>query len=216
MEPGFNPRSLLDSPGEMAFQFLDSLNQRQFLEAHPEWIADESSRRLAQKELRDFRPEDPTSPNVIGFMWNDFAVLANEPEFREDPGRAYVYGPRATRFLLDQGRTGNNHLQAVFRGHQQSSQPNPMMNRLLASHGVFRHWQNNDTNTNATISELSNLLETKSARPIPQGSVWTFNVAPDSAYGMGNRYTFDTFGILNTATNFTDWSLRVVNIEIAP
>jgi hypothetical protein len=216
MEPGFDPRSLLDYPGEMAFQFLDSLNQRQFFETHSEWMAASSSRILAQKELRDFRPEDPMFPSVIGFMWNDFAVLANEPEFTVDPGRAYIYGPRATRFLLDQTRTGSNRLQAVFRGHQQSSQPNPMMNRLLASHGVFRHWQNDDTNATATIPELAKLLETRASRPIPQGSVWTFNVAPDSVYGAGNHYTFDTFGILNTATNFADWKLRVVNIEIAP
>lgn len=91
-----------------------------------------------------------------------------------------------------------------------------MMNRLVASRGIFRHWQNNDSDRNATIPELAKVLETNATRPIPQGSVWTFNVAPDSYYGAGNRYTFDTFGISTTATKFTDWKLRVVNIEIAP
>jgi hypothetical protein len=37
MEPGFDPRALLDSPGNLAFQFLSELNQRSFLDAHPDW-----------------------------------------------------------------------------------------------------------------------------------------------------------------------------------
>jgi hypothetical protein len=101
MEPGFDPRALLDSPHELAFQFLGALNQRQFLDAHPEWISPwtDASRNLIRKVLQDFRPEDPISPAILGFMWNDFSVLANEPEFSVDPGRAYVYGLQASRTL---------------------------------------------------------------------------------------------------------------------
>jgi Calcineurin-like phosphoesterase len=218
MEPGFDPRALLDSPGELAFQLLGALNQRQFLEAHPEWISPwtDAPGNLIQKVLQDFRPEDPISPAVLGFMWNDFSVLANEPEFSIDPGRAYVYGPQATRFLLKQARTQRSVLQAVFRGHQQSALPNPLMNRLLASHGIFRHWQDAESapEFGSSIAELAKHLETGAIRVVPPGSVWTFNVGPDSVYGEGNHYTFDSFGILNTAKNFADWRLRVVNVEI--
>jgi hypothetical protein len=218
MEPGFDPRALLDSPGELAFQLLGALNQRQFLDAHPEWISPwpDAPRNLIQKVLQDFRPNDPISPAVLGFMWNDFSVLANEPEFSIDPGRAYVYGPHATRFLLKQARTERSVLQAVFRGHQQSAVPNPLMNRLLASHGIFRHWQDAESATEfgSSIAELAKHLETDAIRVVPPNSVWTFNVGPDSVYGEGNHYTFDSFGILNTAKNFPDWRLRVVNIEI--
>ena len=42
-----------------------------------------------------------------------------------------------------------------------------------------------------------------------------FNVAPDSYYGVGNAYKFDTYGILMTANKFVDWNLRVVN-QIVP
>ena len=220
MEPGFDPRALLDFPGDIAFQFLGQLNQRRFLEAHPEWISQwtGASRSLIHKALRDFRPEDPTSPTVLGFMWNDFSVLSNEPEFSIFPGRAYVYGPRATRFLLKQTRTEKSEVQAVFRGHQQSPRPDPLMNRILASHGIFRHWQDAESAVEygSSIDELAKHLEMESVRVVPPGSVWTFNVTPDSVYGEGNHYTFDSFGVLTTAKNFADWRLRVVNVEVPP
>jgi hypothetical protein len=218
MEPGFDPRGLLDFPGNIAFQFLGDLNQRRFLDAHPEWIVPwtGASRSLVQKELRDFRPEDPISPTVLGFMWNDFSVLRNEPEFSIFPGRAYVYGPKATRFLLKQAQTQRSALQAVFRGHQQSPRPDPLMNRLLASRGIFRHWQDAESvlESGSSIDELAKHLEAGAIRVVPPSSVWTFNVAPDSVYGEGNHYTFDSFGILKTAKDFADWRLRVVNIEV--
>lgn len=220
MEPGFDPRALLDFAGDTAFQFLGELNQRRFLEAHPEWVLQwtGASRSLVQKSLRDFRPGDPTSPTVLGFMWNDFSVLADEPEFSIFPGRAYVYGPNATRFLLRQTRSEKSVVQAVFRGHQQSPRPDPMMNRILASHGIFRHWQDAEPamGSSSSIDELAKHLETEQSRGVPPGSVWTFNVSPDSVYGEGNHYTFDSFGILSTAKNFSDWRLRVVNVEIQP
>jgi hypothetical protein len=220
MEPGFDPRALLDSPGNLTFQFLGDLNQRSFLDAHPEWITSWAgpSRSLVRKALQDFKPQDPTSPGFIGFMWNDFSVLSSEPEFAIFPGRAYVYGPQATRFLLQKAGTERTKLQGVFRGHQQSPRPDPMMNRLLASHGIFRHWQPAETvlGPGSTIEELAKQLDTAPTRAVPTGSVWTFNVAPDSVYGEGNHYSFDAFGILTTAKDFADWRLRVVNIEIQP
>jgi len=45
--------------------------------------------------------------------------------------------------------------------------------------------------------------------------VWTFNVAPDSYYGKGNSYKFDTYGVLTTGAAFADWKLRVVH-QVVP
>ncbi|HTI70311.1 MAG TPA: metallophosphoesterase family protein [Candidatus Limnocylindria bacterium] len=210
MEPGFDPRALLDALGDAAFQFLGVLNQQQFLKSHPEWTArwPEASQSLAQRGLQDFRPLDPIVPSTLGFMWNDFSVLPDEPDFNLDPGRAYVYGPQATRYLLAKSSTDKNSLKAVFRGHQQSSQPNPLMNRIVASHGIYRHWQAAEKE-----GDVEAHLEKNPIRPVPAGSVWTFNVAPDSVYGEGNQYNFDSFGILKTAREFADWKLRVVNVE---
>jgi hypothetical protein len=149
-------------------------------------------------------------------MWNDFSILQGEPQFGIDPARALVYGDRLTQGLLHHGGSATNKLRAVFRGHQQSSALNPMMRRLLASRGVFRHWQAEDKLAALTASavELEKNLEHSAERSIPDGSVWTFNVAPDSVYGEGCNYRFDTFGILKTQKQFADWRLRVVNQTI--
>jgi len=220
MEPGFSPHGLLDAPGPFSFQFLGTLKQKQFLAGHPDWLAgaDEKSREAAAESLRDFRPDSPISPTVLGFMWNDFAVLANEPLFVFDPNRAFVYGARSTQFLLHCAGTNTKHVRAVFRGHQQSSAVNPMMRRLVASNGVFRHWQAADAPAllHASVSELAKVLERAEFRPIPPGSVWTFNVSPDSVYGAGCGFTFDSFGILKVAGNFSDWRLQVVNLPVMP
>ncbi|HEV8541354.1 MAG TPA: hypothetical protein VGR78_03080, partial [Verrucomicrobiae bacterium] len=217
MEPGYSPRELLAAVGPIRFQLLGDLNQRKFCGTHPDWITDSSSRDLAERALRDFKPQDPISPSVIGFMWNDFSILVTEPQLGYDPGRAFVYGQRTTQLLLQSASTGDRKLQAVFRGHQQSPVLNPIMRRLIASRGVFRHWQEKDSATllNASPDDLSKRLETGEERPVPSGSVWTFNVSPDSMYGEGCNYTFDAFGLLKVVPQFTDWRLRIVNVPVA-
>ncbi len=218
MDPGFDPRPLLQAPGPMRFRLLGPLQQRQFFNSHPDWYAraDPGSRSLAERVYSDFVPVAPTVPLVLGFMWNDFSILTSERQFTLDPGRAFVYGQRATQYLLRQASTPEKQIQAVFRGHQQSSALNPMMRRLIASRGVFRHWQTSDSQAllNADIAELGAILEHEPVRPIPSGSVWTFNVSPDSVYGEECHYTFDTFGILKTAAEFADWRLQVVNVTV--
>ena len=54
-------------------------------------------------------------------------------------------------------------------------------------------------------------LEVTPQRPVVEGAVYTFNVSPDSVYGKGCGYTFDTFGILTLKKSFEDWRLRVEN-----
>jgi hypothetical protein len=218
MEPGFVPGKLLDSTSALAFQLIGILNQQQFLASHQDWITDPNSYARATKVLRDFKPEDPINPSTLGFMWNDFSLLATEAQFEIDPGRAFVFGQSPTRYLLEKTWTPTRKVQAVFRGHQQSPTLNPMMRRLVASHGVFRHWQANDSAAllNGTIAALEKALEHDEIRPVPAGSVWTFNVSPDSYYGEGCGYTFDTFGILKTAAAFADWHLQVVNVPVVP
>jgi hypothetical protein len=89
-----------------------------------------------------------------------------------------------------------------------------MMRRLVHSKGVFRHWQESiPPSQSEQLSSLSRLkLETGNQRPLVDGSVYTFNVAPDSYYGAGNKYDFDTFGILHLGAEFEQWKLEVVNL----
>ena len=216
LEPGFDPRPLLDA-ASACFQLLGPLNQRRYFREHPEWLAaDKPARASAAAVLSDFRPADPISPSPIGFMWNDFTISAHQHEFSNDVRRAFIYGQQPTTLFLRHAGTPTKRLQAIFRGHQQSSLLNPMMCRLLASRGIFRHWQAGDTPAlvNANPSELANVLERDDERPIPSGSVWTFNVSPDSVYGEGCNYNFDAFGILKLTSNFADWRLKIINVPV--
>lgn len=216
MEPGYLPAKLLAAEGPLRFELLGVLKERQFFLKHPDWLTEPGSVDLAKRAYQDFVPEDPIGPSVLGFMWNDFSVLSSEPQFTLDPGRAFVYGGQATRFLLEQGSAPQQKLRAVFRGHQQSSALNPMMRRLIACGGVFRHWQANDSAAllNRPISELASKLESAEERAVLPGSVWTFNVSPDSVYGEGCNYDFDTFGLLKVAPKFDDWRLKRVNVTV--
>ena len=86
------------------------------------------------------------------------------------------------------------------------------MKRLLASNGVFRHWQEGEIAPGRTSPPAH--LEKAAMRPIVDGGVYTFNVSPDSVYGKGCGYTFQTFGILTLAETFDDWRIEVVNLEV--
>jgi hypothetical protein len=215
MEPGYDPRALLEADGSLRFQLLGKVKQQQFFRDHPEWTKSftSSSRDLLNRAMKDYEPEDPVSPTVLGFMWNDFSVLGSDSQFSVDPDRAYIFGERATQYILQNASGPKRKLQAVFRAHQHSSVLNPMMRRLVASRGVFRHWQSTDSTAllEAPPQEIKKHIDQADIRPIPTGSVWTFNVAPDSAYGEGCGFTFDTFAVLQTSRDFDDWRLRIVN-----
>jgi hypothetical protein len=218
MEPGFDPRGLLEAPAPVGFQFLGRLRQRQFFAQPEKWVQQlgPEAKKAIDKEFLDFQPESPTAPTTLGFMWNDFSVISSEPQLVLDYGRALVYGDRATRFVLENSSTPTKQLRAVFRAHQHSSVINPMMQRLKASQGVYRHWQEADNagRLQASSAILANYLEHAEERKLPPYSVWTFNVSPDSVYGKGCDFHFDAFGILTVAPKFEDWKLRVVNLTV--
>ena len=66
----------------------------------------------------------------------------------------------------------------------------------------------------AEISQLEKYIERGETRSIPVGSVWTLNISPDSAYGENCGFDYDTFALVTTAQKFSEWKLRVVNLEI--
>ena len=219
MEPGYDPLELLNAPGAGRYQLLGEITRRGFQQSHPKWVSpvDTRTRQLLAARMRDFRPQTPTSPQSIGFMWSDYSLFKDDPALGYNPNRmAFVFGESTTSYLLRTASRGRAQLHAVFRAHQHSSAPNPMMNRLVVSRGAFRHWQPGDSSrqANAQGAILKGLVETGRVRRVPEGSVWTWNVAPDSVYGRGNGYTFDTIGILKTAAAFSQWNLEVVNIPV--
>ncbi len=219
MEPGFNPRSLLAVDGKVRFQLLGEIAQKTFAKENPNWLRGASQETLAMagRKLANFTPRSPTSPQPIGFMWNDYFVFGDEPVLGFNESRlAFNHGKASTDYLMNVASSPAAKLRTVFRAHQHSSVPNPAMNRLIASRGAFRHWQASDSlaKANENKEALRASIETASARRVPDASVWTLNVSPDSVYGAGNDYAFDTIGILSTADEFDDWRLRVVNIDV--
>lgn len=218
MEPGFDPRPLLQAPDGIQYQLLGRLNQQQFLLEHPKFAGGvpAQGRRLMDSTLLDFQPETPTTPVVIGFMWNDFSVVRGEAPFDFDPGRAFIYGESTTKYLLNEFSSPTRRIQGVFRAHQHATIMNSMMRRLKAGHGVYRHWQENDSLglLEAEPAVIASKIDVSEERRIPSNSVWTFNVAPDSVYGDACDFNFDTFGILKVSKAFDDWRLRVVNQTI--
>ena len=217
MEPGFLSGALLDAEPGVAYQLLGQMTGGTFLTRHPGLLAtaDVARRDFLKATIRDYTPLAPMSPMINGFMWNDFTVFAKEPGLGYMEGRGFVYGKAGTRIVLDASAGKTAKVRGVFRAHQHSSAVNPMMRRLVAGNGLFRHWHEHDSlaraNASAAVLRAECKLEHGTERPLRDGSVWTFNVSPDSYYGRGNSYKFDTYGVLTTGDAFTNWKLRVVN-----
>ncbi len=217
MEPGFAPANLLNAPGPRRFQRLGPLRQATYLRNHPNFLAgDRTALAAARSQFEDFMPEAPTLPHVIGFLWNDFTVFRDEPAFAHNPERAEVYGQPAVAYLLQEAGGDGAKVHGVIRAHQHSGSENPMMRRLVAGAGAFRHWQEAATAAaqQAKKSELSGRIETASERQLPEGSVWTLNVTPDSVYGQGCGFDFATATTLKLAPTFADWRLRVEPVAV--
>jgi Calcineurin-like phosphoesterase len=215
MEPGYDPRKLLAAAGSPRFQLLGKLRQKAYHDARPGWLGkDRDVLALAEAHFSNFTPAAPTRPNSIGFMWNDFTVFADEPALGYV--RSLVFGVKPTRRILDDASTDSARVRGVVRAHQHVAELNPLMSRLVASDGVFRHWQENESSADAkkSVDALRKHLRPEETRAVPDGSVWTFNVSPDSVYGVGCRYDFVTVGMLTLAPAFKDWRMRVVKIHV--
>lgn len=217
MEPGYQPAALLNAAGTNRFQLLGPLKQAEFLRQNADWLkGDPAAAREAKAQFRDFTPEAPTLPNVIGFMWNDFTVFRDEPAFAHNPERAEIYGQPAVAYLLRHASGGEAKVHGVIRAHQHSGVPNPIMSRLVAGNGAFRHWQEASSSAAqvAEPSALAKQIESTAERAMPEGSVWTLNVTPDSVYGQGCGFDFATATTLKLAKDFTEWRLVVEPVEV--
>lgn len=217
MEPGYDPRGLLAAEGLLRYELLGKLRQKSFHLANHGWVGkDPKALAIAERHLRDFIPQSPTSPRPLGFLWNDFTVFADDPALGYD--RALLIGAGPTRHLLARASSDKIRVRAVVRAHQHTPDPNPLMRRLVAQEGIFRHWQEREivANEDDSVGAIRKRLGADKERTIPDGSVWTFNVSPDSWYGVGCGFDFVTAGILTFAPEFKDWRMRVLKINVFP
>lgn len=213
VEPGFNPSALLEAPSSVRYQRIEGLRQASFFREHPDAVQGIAAATWSElsRNFVDCVPTSPTTPVNLGFMWNDFTVTSDEPSLAYDPGRSSIFGQGPTQAILRWSSGERARLRVIFRAHQHSTVMNPMMSRLLANRGVYLHWQ-----TEPALRAIDPVADAETGRRIPEGSVWTVNVAPDTPYGLRLGYEFDAFCILRTAPSFEEWRVRVINIESRP
>lgn len=216
VEPGYDPKPLLRSRGSPSYQRLGTLTRGEFRQKHKD-LFDESLDPDYRKELEttlvDFRPINPAQPQTLGFMWHDFTLYQDEPGLEMDPHSTdrLRFGHSLTQSILKLQSTPSARIRGILRAHQHSTDLTPMMERLIASKGLFRHWQEKEI---ASELDPPPPMESQAIRPIANGGVYTFNVSPDSRYGVGCEYNFHTYGILKLASNFANWRMEVVNLKV--
>lgn len=136
-----------------------------------------------------------------GFMWNDFDVDHQDTDFQLVQGRGLMYGKVGTeRVLQTLQSSAKSKIRGILRAHQHSgSIKDSMMKGLVESNGVYKLWKP---------------FEKMQERHMDDGLVWTFNVGPDSVYGEGVGFDFDTYVELVPAKNYKNWIMKVFNTKI--
>ncbi|NQV77949.1 MAG: hypothetical protein HQ490_06290, partial [Lutibacter sp.] len=151
-----------------------------------------------------FKRNETEGSGTLGFMWFDFLKTGDSSTWLH--GRGLQANEDLTKTVLDfQNKDSSKKVKGVFRAHQHSSginrsDPSNLMSELIASNGVYNLWQP------ITIRDIKFLGE---------GLVWTFNVAPDNAYGKACKYGFDAYAELYIqGDSFKDWVLQVKSTQI--
>lgn len=137
----------------------------------------------------------------LGFMWNDFDVDHESTDYRYVDGRGFAYGKVGTeRVLKTLQSSTKSKIRGILRAHQHTgSIQDSMMKGLVESNGVYKLWKP---------------YEKMQERHMDDGLVWTFNVSPDSIYGHGVGFDFDTYVELIPAKDYKDWIMKVFNTTV--
>lgn len=198
MELGYNPRELLSSLGTSTNQFLVTLERTKENSILTEPL---------NTDFHDVKLIESGTYADIGFMWSDFIVDPEIPIRPSDRGKSiYDYGKIATTQILKSGSSINHTVRGVFRGHQHSSDWDPLMEIILD-----RYNKNPD---NKGVGKLWQDATTKNLK-LWDGIVCTFLVSPGTPYGLPDHatgypgFSYDAFGILKTADTFDQWDLTM-------
>lgn len=174
-------------------------------EYRPQFFLDNPS--TIYQLLTGFSPEhSKDSPcdhgkKPYGFMWNDFDAQDQKIDFKVVPGRGLSYGKIGTERVLQTLQSSDiSKVRGILRAHQHAdSIQDPIMKGLIESNGVYKLWKP---------------YEKMQERSMDDGLVWTFNVGPDSVYGHGVGFNFDTYVELILAKDYKNWVMKVFNTKI--
>ena len=206
IEHGYQPHDLLH--GTAQFDLVGELERKKCLKHHDYRIGKMISQSKYDKKIWlnnslniDFTPASMQLPFPLGFVWFDFVKFGPS---QWNPKRGLAANEEFTKAVLHyQNRKSEIKVKGIFRAHQHegnnnSSNPVNLMSELVASKGVYKLWRP---------------IEIGQNRSMKDGIVWTFNVSPDSSYGMFHNYTFNAFAVLKIATEYDDWKLQVFNTQ---
>ncbi|MCE5294771.1 MAG: metallophosphoesterase [Chlamydiales bacterium] len=145
----------------------------------------------------------------LGFMWTDFQVEEDLPCFYR--GRGFIFNKRATNEHMALTNTGNNRLCTILRAHQHNNDAADSLMRLLL----------NLDNTNEENKGIAKLWANDQAgHSLYHNGVVTFNLSPNTLMGPPQEswpgFDFDTMGLLQTAADFSDWTLEVKRTTVQP
>ncbi|MFC1841922.1 metallophosphoesterase family protein [Candidatus Dependentiae bacterium] len=190
LEVRFNPKKLLDTPGQYLYQIMISGNN---------W-GDFMSDALKKMVIQSGEKLNNILGGNIGFMWNDFYV-GFDKEVEEYKGRGFRFGRDFTKTFLTLISTEDHSIRFILRGHQHSGE---MFKKMVENHGIYNAW---------TYYQWSGKRGQKLKLAMGE-PVWTLNVTPDSMYGEKLRYTYATYGVLRIKKKFKNWTLEPRNIQV--
>jgi hypothetical protein len=180
VESGYNPGPLLDSTQK--YQQLGVLNRKACCDKIIQDSASSTALKLKLHEMAKYMNDDVklmapcrSCEPSLGFMWNDFSTDDNggEPVVRSLIRNGFEYGKEGTTSTLKQQSTSSSEIVGIIRAHQHTSDPeDPMMKAIMAGSGVAHFWG----------SKVGDKVD----------GVSTMNVAPDSVYGSGVGFNYDT------------------------
>ena len=202
LEVGYQPTQLLDAVEEK-YELIEWLMREQFFSNRCPMAKKLMPRAASQEEFQDIKLTGPSmeykSPGYftnLGFMWGDFQVDSNAPSIHTS-GRGISASKALTETCLP---ALDSRVKSIFRAHQHSSELNSMMQGLVSSKGIFKLWHPYDMGKK---------------RVLTKGSVFTFNVSPDSQYGVRCGYGFMTYGqLVAKSGSIENWDLFVHNIDL--
>ena len=216
IEHGYKPQKLLQS--DVKYDLIGTLERA---------TAPKSIQDLLPRHIETYHgsivpaPKDPTvtpwyenlssnSCNAIEcnqLVWCDFTKTgAPRCVFKRGLAINKELAEVMLNYQNDEGRDPENPrvVRGVFRGHQHVCERNQdnhlnLMFELVRDNGVSEVWSG---------------IQKDEQRSLVGGLVWTFNVSPDSQYGLGCDYGFDAYGIVKTQKEYKDWVLSVCNTQV--